>query len=102
MVLTYQILEGGHASFDRLLRVSFRDTSQNGRCMVVLGMSDATFIPPAILMARTDGVARPLRGKKAKPVGTPVFITDAVTPLGGETLLSLLMKRMAADDDQTS
>ena len=36
---------------------------------------------------------------KPQPFGAPVFITDAVTPLGGETVLSLLLKRMAADQD---
>ena len=40
---------------------------------------------------------------KPQPFGAPMFIADAVTPLAGETVLSLLMKRMAAeaDADQT-
>lgn len=36
------------------------------------------------------------------PVSAPVLIGDVATPLGGETLLSLLWKRMdAGDPDDT-
>ncbi|MBD3664835.1 hypothetical protein [Sulfitobacter aestuariivivens] len=35
---------------------------------------------------------------KPQPFGAPVFIVDAVTPLAGETVLSLLMKRLARDE----
>lgn len=36
---------------------------------------------------------------KPQPFGAPVLITDTVTPLAGETVLALLMKRMAAEKD---
>lgn len=35
---------------------------------------------------------------KPQPFAAPVFIHDCVTPLAGETLLSLLMKRMQEND----
>ena len=35
---------------------------------------------------------------KPVPVGAPVLISDCITPLVGETVLSLLMKRMMRDD----
>lgn len=44
--------------------------------------------------------AKPIALPNPQPFGAPVFITDVVTPLAGETVLSLLMKRMAADQDQ--
>ena len=44
--------------------------------------------------------AEPVRLPKPQPFGAPVLITDVVTPLAGETVLSLLMKRIAARDDQ--
>lgn len=33
------------------------------------------------------------------PAGPAIFITDAITPVAGETLLSLLMKQMAEAED---
>lgn len=45
---------------------------------------------------RPQAVALP----KPQPFGAPVLIGDCVTPLGGETVLSLLMKRMMQDDQR--
>ena len=39
---------------------------------------------------------------KPHPFCAPVHISDCVTPLGGETVLSLLMKRMMQDDTKGS
>jgi hypothetical protein len=62
-------------------------------------MTDASFIPGAF--ARPSTAVRPLARPKPQPLATPVFIHDCVTPLGGETVLSLLMKRLARDaEDQ--
>jgi hypothetical protein len=47
---------------------------------------------------RTPLKAEPIRLPKPQPLGAPVLIYDCVTPVGGETLLSLLMKRMMKDD----
>ena len=61
-------------------------------------MSDATIsgVPPVARErpGRTASVELP----KPQPFGAPVFVTDAVTPLAGETVLSLLWKRLARDD----
>ena len=35
-----------------------------------------------------------------QPFAAPVFIADAVTPLAGETVLSLLWRRLEGGDDQ--
>jgi hypothetical protein len=35
---------------------------------------------------------------KPQPFGAPVLISDCITPLCGETVLSLLLKRMARRD----
>lgn len=35
-------------------------------------------------------------------LGGPVFIHDCVTPAGGETLLSLILKKLAQDRDAPS
>lgn len=62
-------------------------------------MTDATFIPGQIHHPQSDAVAEVKPAPQ--PLGVPVFIHDCVTPLGGETLLSLLMKRLAqADQDE--
>ncbi len=50
---------------------------------------------PTTAKQRVPSVALP----KPQPLGAPVLIADAVTPLAGETLLSLLMKRMQAQAD---
>lgn len=69
-----------------------------------MGMSDAT-ISGVPLVGRTPrSQARDVVLPKPVPFGAPVFMMDAVTPLAGETVLSLLMKRMARDaqdDEQT-
>ncbi|OAN78547.1 hypothetical protein A8B82_09245 [Sulfitobacter sp. EhC04] len=48
------------------------------------------------LQTTTDGRTAPGR----KPVGSAVFITDAITPVAGETLLALLLKRMSEENDK--
>lgn len=61
-------------------------------------MTDVSFsdIPRVARAPRPKQVMLP----KPQPFGPPVLITDCVTPLGGETLLSLLMKRMMQADDR--
>ncbi|MEM6938522.1 MAG: hypothetical protein AAF943_13920 [Pseudomonadota bacterium] len=61
-------------------------------------MSDATYTPRLIAPA-SDGPTSDVR-PKPQPLAAPVFISDCVTPLGGETLLSLLMKRLARDAEE--
>lgn len=71
------------------------DLAIGGICASLAGMSDATSgdIPRA---ARQAAPSVPL----PKPVafGAPVLISDCITPLAGETVLSLLMKRMMQRD----
>jgi len=55
--------------------------------------ADFTRIP---LVAKPQEEAVPLPAPV--PFGAPVLISDCVNPLAGETLLSLLWKRMADDD----
>ncbi len=57
--------------------------------------ADFTRIP---LVAKRQDEAVPLPAPV--PFGAPVLISDCVNPLAGETLLSLLWKRMAGDDDR--
>lgn len=60
-------------------------------------MSDAAFFgTSAAPAARTD--SQQMRLPAPYPVAAPVFLNDCVTPLAGETLLSLLMKRMMPED----
>lgn len=47
---------------------------------------------------RASDKAEPLHLPAPQPLAAPVFIYDCVTPLGGETLLSLLMRKMMAED----
>lgn len=47
-------------------------------------------------LGRTKPQAPPL--PKPQPFGAPVLISDCVTPLCGETVLSLLLKRMMQSD----
>ncbi|UWR22731.1 hypothetical protein [Sulfitobacter sp. S190] len=55
-------------------------------------MTDATCsAPPIPYRIATTRPERP-------PVGMPVFISDCATPLAGETLLSLLLRRMGDRD----
>lgn len=58
-------------------------------------MSDAAFIG-SVPLPKAEKAAIELPAPQ--PFAAPVFIHDCVTPLAGETLLSLLMKRMAQDD----
>ena len=55
-------------------------------------MTDATYFGNAATVprVRTQDMPRP----EPRRCTAPVFVYDCVTPLGGETLLSLLMKRM--------
>lgn len=59
-------------------------------------MTDATYIGPLPLQQRRSEPTASLPAPQ--PVAAPVLLYDCVTPLGSETLLSLLMKRMAQDD----
>ena len=57
-------------------------------------MTDASYHPSYLRdRAEADSVRLPA----PQPLGVPVFLHDCVTPLGGETVLSLLMKRMMAE-----
>ena len=49
------------------------------------------------MRAGSGGRDAPLQLPMPHPLGAPVFLQDCATPLGGETLLSLLMKRMIAE-----
>ena len=51
-----------------------------------------------VILQLMDAAVEPLRLPAPQPIAAPVFIHDCVTPLAGETLLSLLMKRMMRDD----
>ena len=65
------------------------------------GMTDATYIPRFALWGGRDRAQDSARPAPApQPVAPPVFIHDCVTPLGGETVLSLLLKRSLKEDDQ--
>lgn len=59
-------------------------------------MTDASYITLPRVARTRAAPSVPL--PKPQPFGAPVLITDCVTPLGGETLLSLLMKRMMQAD----
>lgn len=58
-------------------------------------MNEAIYMPGIIAPPRDE--LTPMVRPKPQPLATPVFIHDCVTPLGGETVLSLLMKRLAKD-----
>ncbi|MEM7520966.1 MAG: hypothetical protein AAF307_08000 [Pseudomonadota bacterium] len=60
-------------------------------------MSDATYFgrPTA---KPTDAQEAPLRLPAPQAIAAPLFIYDCVTPIGGETLLSLILKRLAEKD----
>lgn len=55
-----------------------------------------TDIPAVSRPAKTAGVTLP----KPQPLATPVLIGDCASPLAGETVLSLLWKRLDQPDDQ--
>lgn len=59
-------------------------------------MSDATDFTRIPLVAKPPAETVPLPAPV--PFGAPVLISDCVNPLAGETLLSLLWKRMEQDD----
>lgn len=59
-------------------------------------MTDASYFDARFVRSQDEPDVVPL--PEPQPYTAPVFIYDAVTPIAGETLLSLLMKRMAADD----
>jgi hypothetical protein len=58
-------------------------------------MTDATYLSGQYF--RPKAKTQPLRLPAPQPLAAPVFIHDCVTPVAGETLLSLLMKRMMHD-----
>ena len=60
-------------------------------------MTDATDLSmiPQVRRDTTETVPLP----HPVPFGAPVLISDCVNPLAGETLLSLLWKRMDASDE---
>lgn len=59
-------------------------------------MTDATLNSGSYAPATPE--AEPISLPKPQPFGAPVFIRDCASPLAGETVLSLLMKRMMRDD----
>ncbi|MBB4172963.1 hypothetical protein [Sulfitobacter noctilucicola] len=59
-------------------------------------MSDAIYTAGILPQPEEKAEAIPL--PKPQPLGAPVLISDCVTPVAGETFLSLLMKRMIKDD----
>ena len=60
-------------------------------------MTDATYFGQA-LPPRIDEAPKEATLPPPQPLRAPVFIHDCVTPIGGETLLSLLMKKMMSED----
>ena len=79
--------------------VPWDDVRKAGFCAKVALMTDATFLGTAQLHVENRATDTPL--PKPQPFGAPVFMSDAITPLCGETLLSLLWKRLekTADND---
>ena len=63
-------------------------------------MTQAVFPTPRYFTAQAKDDAQPVSLPRPQPFGAPVFITDAVTPLAGETVLSLLLKRMHREADE--
>ena len=60
-------------------------------------MTDATDLSMIPHVRREAAETQPL--PHPVPFGAPVLISDCVNPLAGETLLSLLWKRMDASDE---
>ncbi|QFT57960.1 hypothetical protein FIU94_03910 [Sulfitobacter sp. THAF37] len=60
-------------------------------------MTDLTVPHWALPIPHASADDRTAPGRK--PVGPAVIITDAITPVAGETLLSLMMKRLAEHKD---
>lgn len=61
-------------------------------------MTDASINIGAFAPSTDTQNTKPGRVPAPQPLGAPVLIYDCVTPLGGETLLSLLLKRMMKED----
>lgn len=62
-------------------------------------MTDATDFNSMPKVSRQERASVPLPAPV--PFGAPVLISDCVNPLAGETLLSLLWKRMDGSQDPT-
>jgi len=60
-------------------------------------MTDASYFNTTPRVARAKPASMPLPAPV--PFGAPVFISDCVNPLAGETLLRLLWKRMDPESD---
>ena len=60
-------------------------------------MTDATDFSRVPLVAKRSDETLPLPAPV--PFGAPVLISDCVNPLAGETLLSLIWKRMEQSDE---
>lgn len=73
---------------------------KRGDVVYISGMTDATQI--GWRTAPPQSQAKAVHLPPPDPVVAPVFIYDCVTPWGGETLLSLLMKRMMQRADGPS
>jgi len=63
-------------------------------------MTDASFTGIPLVRRNAANTVKDLPLPKPQPFGAPVFLTDCVTPLAGETVLSLLMKRMMQDHEE--
>lgn len=61
-------------------------------------MTDVGFFGPFTRPAEPKTQGDTLHAPAPQPLSAPVLIYDCVTPLGGETLLSLLMKKLAERD----
>ena len=59
-------------------------------------MTDATFMGP---VPRSDSREEAVPLTKPEPFAAPVLIGDCVSPLAGETVLSLLWRRLSAPED---
>ncbi len=57
-------------------------------------MSDATWIGPLLPRAEPEAKESAVTLPPPQPLGIPVLIGDVATPLAGETVLSLIWKRL--------
>lgn len=60
-------------------------------------MTDATYFASGQAPAQDQGAQVHL--PRPQPFSTPVLMADAITPLAGETVLSLLWKRLEKSGD---
>lgn len=60
-------------------------------------MTDATFFGRAKAPVQDRAASVPL--PRPQPFAAPILMSDAITPLAGETVLSLLWKRLEASRD---